>query len=389
MAKPHQLPSGRWRIQWFDVDGKRQSDTFATFDQARSELRRYEVQVEEERIRRERLGTGALTVTEAGERFLTSLRRGPDDTERRFKHRKDAHQTAFDKHIKPHIGDEKLVDLTPARLRRWLETLAATKTNRPGEKNEEGRTLSSSRVRGVLCTMRQIAEAHDVPIVVKLPKQLRQKRKKTAPHALQTIEHVRKLLEACRDPWFKVAAAIACYCGARLGEVASLRWRHVNEQSGIVTIAMSWEGPLKHRAESGEDDEGLARIVPLDPELAAILKAWREVTDGKDDDRVVLVGGKRPLREGYDDVAQKTRSACKRAEVPEVTFHELRHSYATIASSNGLPLALLQALLGHANIATTGIYVNPDSARAALDPRARLSAPVSHTTENPTPALTN
>ena len=119
----------------------------------------------------------------------------------------------------------------------------------------------------------------------------------------------------------------------------------------------------------------MARTVPLDPELAAILKAWRKTTNGKPDDHVVLVGGKRPLREGYDDVAAKTRSACKRASVTPLTFHELRHSFGTIAASHGLPLPLLQALLGHANIATTGIYVNAESTRAAMDPRARISRP--------------
>jgi hypothetical protein len=40
-----------------------------------------------------------------------------------------------------------------------------------------------------------------------------------------------------------------------------------------------------------------------------------------------------------------------------------------------LPLAQLQARLGHADIRTTGIYLRPESARAALGRRARLSSP--------------
>src|SRR5262249_55405508 len=162
---------------------------------------------------------------------------------------------------------------------------------------------------------------------------------RSRPRALQCVEDVRALLDACRDPWFKVAAAIACYCGARLGEVASLRWRHVGDET--ITIALSWEGPLKARY---EDDEEGARVAPLDPELAAILKAWREVTDGGPNERVVLVNGKRPLREGYDDVAAKTRSACKRAGLTPITFHSLRASYATLVADQGLPIAKLQAL---------------------------------------------
>jgi integrase len=368
VSKPVHLPSGSWRIQWFDVDGKRRSATFETYDLARTELRRLEVQVDEDRARRERLGTGAMTVSEAGEVFLSNRKRAPGETERRFKARGDAHRRHLDVHIKPHIGPAKLCDLSPAKLRKWVDELAATKTHRPNEKNSEGRTLSASTIRNVIVTLRQIAKAYDVLIFVPLADSMKQKRRKSRPRALQCVEDVRALLEACRDPWFKAAAAIACYCGARLGEVASLRWRHVGDET--ITIATSWEGPLKARY---EDDEEAARVVPLDPELAAILNDWREKTGGQPDDHVVLVGGVRPLREGFDDMAAKTRSACKRAGLTPITFHSLRASYATLTSDNGLPLAKLQALLGHADIKTTGIYLRPESERAALDPRARLS----------------
>lgn len=369
MAKPTKLKSGNWLIRWFDADGIRQCKTLATFDLARAELRRLEVEVDETKARRERIGAGVLTVSEAGARFLANRRREPDETERRFKARGNEHRRHFDKHIAPHIGDVKLCDLAPPVLRRWVEALKATKTNRRGEVNAEGRTLSASAIRNIVVTLRQIAKANDVELVVHLADSLKQKRRKTRPRALQSIEDVHALLSVCSDPWFKVAAAIACYCGARLGEVASLRWRHVGVST--VTIAMSWEGPLKARY---EDDEEAARVVPLDPELAALLEAWRETTGGRADDRVVLVGGTRPLREGFDDVAQKTRSACKRAGLRELTFHQLRHSFGTIVASNGLPLSQLQALMGHADLRTTSIYVNQESEVAAKNPLARLSA---------------
>jgi integrase len=274
--------------------------------------------------------------------------------------------------------------LTPAVLRRWIDTLAATPTRRPGETNATGRTLSASTIRNVVVTLRQVARASDVPLVVMLGDSLRQRRRRSRPKALQCIEDVRALLAASRDPWFRVAAAIACYCGARLGEVASLRWRHIGDTT--ITIALSWEGPLKARY---EDDDEAARIVPLDPELAAILAAWRKVTRGGDDDRVVLVNGKRPLREGHEDMAAKTRAACKRAGLAPVTFHALRSSFATIVADQGLPLSKLRALLGHQDLQTTGIYLRPESGRAALDPRSHLSGHVLATPSDPNDSLAN
>lgn len=369
MSAPQRLPSGRWRIRWVDANGERQSATFATKDLARTELRRLEVRTDEDKISRKRLGlAGVLTVAQAGERFLANRKRGPQDTERRFLSRGETYTDHFEMHIKPHIGHVKLCELTAEVLRDWIDKLVATKTHRRGEDNETARTLSASTIRGIITTLRQIAKASNVKLDVMMPDSLRQKRRRHRPKALQCIEDVHALLRGCeRVPWFKIAAAIACYAGARLGEIASLRWRHIGEQT--ITIALSWEGPLKARY---EDDEDAARVVPLDPELAEVLKAWRAVTNGGADDHVVLVGGRRPLQEKSDDMAALTRAACKRAGLAPLTFHSLRATYATIAASQNLPIGSLQALLGHADMKTTAVYIRPESTRAALDPRARI-----------------
>jgi hypothetical protein len=56
----------------------------------------------------------------------------------------------------------------------------------------------------------------------------------------------------------------------------------------------------------------------------------------------------------------------------------LRATYATIAVDQGLPISKLQALLGHADAATTSIYIRPEAQHAALDPRAVLVACLRH-----------
>jgi integrase len=80
----------------------------------------------------------------------------------------------------------------------------------------------------------------------------------------------------------------------------------------------------------------------------------------------------RPLRENYDDLAAKTRSACKRASLKPLVFHALRATYATIAAAQGQPLTKLSAILGHRDPAATAIHLRPEARRAAKDPRARL-----------------
>ncbi|MDQ3295834.1 MAG: tyrosine-type recombinase/integrase [Myxococcota bacterium] len=381
MSKPVKLPSGKWRIRYVTADGKRESVTVATFDLARTELRRLEVGADETRARRQRDPALAMTVAEAYARHkVTDAAAG--GTDRRFARKWKRIEQHYRDHIEPHLAAVLLADLTPSRLKAWINVLAETSTGRHGEKNEAGRKLSAGSIRAVVVTLRQIAKASDVPLQVLLPGAMKQRARRSRPKAFQCIEDVRAFMAACRDPWFKVAAALACYAGARLGEAASVRWRHIGQVGKLatLTIAASWEGPLKARYETGDE---AARVVPLHPELAAILAAWRKETRGGDDDLVVLVNGKRPLCEKTDtDMARRTRRACKRAGVTELAFHELRASYATIAANLGVPLALLQAALGHADIATTAIYVRPESAHAALDPRLLLGGHEMATPQN-------
>jgi len=62
---------------------------------------------------------------------------------------------------------------------------------------------------------------------------------------------VRAFLHAAvREPWFKVAAAIACHAGVRLGEVASLRWKNIGKDT-IVDLG-------KSRGEVDQPDVGSA-----------------------------------------------------------------------------------------------------------------------------------
>ena len=59
----------------------------------------------------------------------------------------------------------------------------------------------------------------------------------------------------------------------------------------------------------------------------------------------------------------------KHAGIPHKKFHAIRHTFATEAIQRGVPVKDVQMLMGHANIATTYIYVHSsdDSKRRAID----------------------
>lgn len=368
MAKPQRLPSGRWRIRWVDVYGKRRSETYKTMDAARAALRRRETEIDDVRAGRKDAGSEETFRGTAesllAERTAAARRASPADR-RRIEERIATYRSHLEHHLLPAVGDLRLFEITDDVIGRLIRALAEKPTARPGEKNEDGRTLSASTIRHALVVLRLTMRHGKRPISITLPRELRQEkqRARTRPKYIRTAEEIVRYLDACRPDWFRIASALAIYAGLRRGEVASLRWRHVDFEKGSIRAELSWEGPCK----SNE-----ARTVPMPAELADMLRRWRMAGGGAADRQVVLVDG-RPMEERNNPCAVLTRAACRRAAVEEVTFHSLRATFASHAANAGLPISQLRALLGHGDIGTTAIYVRTDSEIAAQDTRARLS----------------
>ena len=52
------------------------------------------------------------------------------------------------------------------------------------------------------------------------------------------------------------------------------------------------------------------------------------------------------------------KALCRRAGVPEVSWHPLRHTCGTLLARSGVPATTIRDWLGHASIATTNIYMH-------------------------------
>ena len=103
------------------------------------------------------------------------------------------------------------------------------------------------------------------------------------------------------------------------------------------------------------------RLVPISGRAEAAVVKWREQVPG--DSAWLYPGGKAHLSRVR--LFQIVRAMAAHAGIaPErVSPHVLRHAFATHLLAGGADLRVLQALLGHADIATTQIYTHVDSAR--------------------------
>ena len=152
--------------------------------------------------------------------------------------------------------------------------------------------------------------------------------------------------------------------GCRRNEIAGLKWSEVDLERGLLIF----------------DDSKTGRSVrPLGAAATALLEAL------KPDEAEGYVF---PAERGdgfYQGTKTVWQAAIKKADLPGVTPHVLRHTLGSTAASAGEALLMVGSLLGHANARSTAIYahISHDPARMAAD---RVTAPIAEALGRPSPA---
>jgi integrase len=165
-----------------------------------------------------------------------------------------------------------------------------------------------------------------------------------------TREEENRLLEACVDRRAHLKPIIVCALdtGMRQGEILSLRWRNIDFSEKLITVEAFNTKTMQTRQ--------VAMTMRLEREL------WLLYQSSK--------GGKDSLVFGItDNVKRSFDGARKDAGLPDVRFHDLRHTAATRLISKHIPISEVGRVLGHTQPSTTYRYVNATletARRAAL-----------------------
>jgi integrase len=151
------------------------------------------------------------------------------------------------------------------------------------------------------------------------------------------------------------AIRLLLFTGARVGEILTLRWEHVDLERRVLLLPDSKTG---------------AKAIHLSPAAAQILaglprKGNPWVIRGRDEGNPLL------------NLSKPWKEIRARAGVADVRIHDLRHSFASVAAATGSSLPVIGALLGHKQPQTTARYAHlaADPLQQAVDAAgARLLA---------------
>jgi integrase len=191
-------------------------------------------------------------------------------------------------------------------------------------------------------------------------------------------EQAQRLLRAAQGNRLECVITLAITTGMRLGEILALRWSDINMEEKVLHVrrtvdyikTFGWVED-EPKSASGKRDIQLPQVTvdALKEHRTAQLEARLKVGAHWKEQGLVF-----PNR--YGGFFRRMRlyaifeKLLKEAGLPDMHFHDLRHSAATILLSMGVPAKVVQEILGHSNISTTmNIYghVFPSMQRNAMD----------------------
>jgi integrase len=186
-------------------------------------------------------------------------------------------------------------------------------------------------------------------------------RKERLPPGTERNEQARKLLDTVKGDRLEALYVVAVQCGLRQGELLALRWEDVDLEARTVQVRRTITrdggkhsvGPAKtaksKRTVKLTRDATEALQEHLERQLAEIDKAgdkWQE-------NGLVFCTGKGTLINPTNLRRRSLAPLLQRAGLPAITFHQLRHTGATILLLKNVNPKVVSEMLGHATIAIT------------------------------------
>jgi integrase len=260
------------------------------------------------------------------------------------------------------LGKRRLDKLTPAEVQAWVNRLAARVAPQT-VRNAHARLHKALEVavRNNYAT-RNVASSTELPSVPK-----------TDIEPLD-FEQVPALLDAVEGHRWAALYRLAVNLGMREAELFGLTWPAIDFERGTLRV---FQQLRRARPEKGAAREFVLqttktkageRTLRLDEDLLEVLRAHK----ANQDEERALLGEKwldpwgnlvfttetgRPIH--ISSLLDHFRQMLTKAELPEIRFHDLRHTAATLLLADGVPLVTVSKILGHSSPAVTAqIYAH-------------------------------
>ena len=265
----------------------------------------------------------------------------------KVKVRPSSHQTYkgyIENHIKPNIGDIPIEKLTSLQLQKFYRLLLTEGRIPRIESEKQPKGLSAKTVRNinqVISSAMDMAVRHKLILSnptegCELPK-VEHREMKTLP-----AEQLGAFLREAKESGVYELYYMDLATGLRRGELLGLKWEDVDLQNGIIHVRRQVarvDGEVK---ELPLKTKNSYRNISISQDAVAMLT---EMEAHRSSDYVFPSSTGGPI--SPDSVNNMLHRVLKRAGLPSIRFHDLRHTFATLALQNGVDIKTVSGMLGH------------------------------------------
>ena len=294
----------------------------------------------------------------------------------KIKVRPSSHQTYkgyIENHIKPNIGDIPLEKLTTLDLQRLYKTLLANGRVDRLESKGQPKGLSPKTVRNIhqiLSSALKLAQEQRIILTnpaegCALPK-VEHREMKTLP-----VEQLQSFLREAKDSGVFELYYLELATGLRRGELLGLKWEDIDLEHGDLRVRRQIARINGRVVEAPLKTKNAYRTLPLAEDTISILKEQKKKVGNSPWVFPSATGG--PI--SPDSVLHMLHRVLKRAGLPQVRFHDLRHTFATLALQNGVDIKTVSGMLGHFSAGftlDTYAHVTTSAQKAAANTMGKL-----------------
>ena len=281
----------------------------------------------------------------------------------------DGYHTYIDRHLIPYFSQLNLniQDITAGHIFDYVNYLS----NDGGRKDNKIGGQSTTSIRKIISILRQVFDYAvlygDIRVnpasQVTMPKNVNNKDKR---QVFLTAEDAQKMLDAFRDEELGPIVYVTLYYGLRKSEALGLRWQAVDFEANTITINHTVVSNGHIVRKDSTKSYCSNRTFQLLPDVKDVLL---KLKDQQENYKTRLGSGyhnndyifKNPNGIPYrpDSLTRSFKRALERHGLPQMRYHDLRHSTASILVDKGWDINDIKEWLGHADISTTAnIYAH-------------------------------
>ena len=273
----------------------------------------------------------------------------------------EGYRNYIENYIKPQLGGKQISLITTQDVQRMYRRLKSG--GRVREDAEGSKRLSDSTVRHIHTmlhgAMKAAVQAHIIP---KNPTENATVPKSNyKPMQVLNEQELDTFLQAVQndDVWrdFFYTELMTCL---RRGEICALMWRDFDAKTGTLKICRTLHSKGQGVYALGDTKTSQGNRTIILPESVAALLRARKKNSISQWIFPQPTSPELPMNPGT--AYRRLKTLLEEAGLPSIRFHDLRHTFATLALQNGMDVKTLSAMLGHVSAATTlDIYTHSTS----------------------------